>query len=389
MRYFIIIIWFLLFSFKHSSILSQKLMVPFTITGVIEGVDTGRFKLMRLVDSTANSIIFDGTGTIINEKFTITGKIAYPHAFVANIYKGKTMIPTEMFFIEPGIQYLKGSYDSMMYTVPVISSKTNKEFVNDYWSKYKIVDKLYDLFQKESSIAYDIYCTEVPDTAKIRIEYLKQAFINRRDSLILHQINQNPASFVSLWILAERFFTVGYKKIYEESFNQLSGNIKQTKTGIFLGEHIKTAKLTANGQKFPLFKLSGLDGNNKQLSFLYYKYTLLEFWFSHCGPCIAQFPDLKKVYKNFNGKGFNLVAISTDQISENHYLKAAIKKHELPWQQLWDKNGVETSRLSINSFPTNFLVDNKGTIIRKNIHPAALREFLEMNLSKSESLSGF
>ncbi len=359
---------------------SQESMRPFKIIGNIEGIDTGRFKMLRLVASAANSIIFTSGDSIVNEKFTITGKIAYPHAFLARVYKGNSMVPTEYFFIEPGTQYLNGYFDSIRYTVPLNSSKTNTEFLEGYWPQYKSVEKFYEVYSNAARLARSEYGQLIPDTIKARIGNLQTSFINKRDSLILQQASQFPGSFVSLWVLAERFFTVGYKEIYEKSFNRLSSSIKLTRTGKFLGNHIMTAKITAKGQKFPLLNVMDVKGKKNQKIRLNNKFTLLEFWFSHCGPCIAQFPELKNLYKDFKAKGFNIVGLSTDRAEDKASLNKAILKYELPWDQLWDKNGIESVKLTINSFPTNFLLDENGIILEKNISPVLLKTFLEKNL---------
>lgn len=58
----------------------------------------------------------------------------------------------------------------------------------------------------------------------------------------------------------------------------------------------------------------------------------------------------------------------------------AIEKHKIPWDNYLDENGKNASNLSINMFQTNFLLDNTGKIIMKNIAPLALEEFLKENL---------
>lgn len=60
-----------------------------------------------------------------------------------------------------------------------------------------------------------------------------------------------------------------------------------------------------------------------------------------------------------------------------------MNKYKLSWPQYWDKGGVESSRLSINKFPTNFLLDRQGNIIQKDLKPAELAHFLEKNLEKN------
>ena len=364
---------------KGTGVFSQRVMKPFTVIGYIAGIDTGSFELVRLVDSLGNQIMIENGGSIINGKFIIKGKISYPHAFSARVYKKNSMVPTEIFFIEPGTQYLNGLFDSIKYTVPLNTAKTNTEFLSGYWPKYQSIDKLYEIYSKELRMAGSEYGQSIPDSVKIRIDMLRSNFITKRDSLIFYQAIQFPGSYVSLWVLTERFFISGYKEIYENSFNTLSLMVKGSRTGQFLEKHIQSAKILAKGQKFPFFTVSNVEGKAEKFN-INARYTLLDFWFSRCGPCIAQFPDLKTLYQNFNKKGFDIIGLSTDQIEDKVNLKKVIEKHELPWKQLWDKDAVQSLSLTINAFPTNFLLDEKGVIIERNISPVSLKNFLEKKL---------
>jgi len=75
-----------------------------------------------------------------------------------------------------------------------------------------------------------------------------------------------------------------------------------------------------------------------------------------------------------------IIGISTDRSKyKNNWLRA-IDKYQIQWPQYWDMDGIESSRLSINVFPTTVLLDSKGIIISKHIRPAELEQFLKENL---------
>ena len=50
---------------------------------------------------------------------------------------------------------------------------------------------------------------------------------------------------------------------------------------------------------------------------------------------------------------------------------------KLNWTSLLDENGVNANKLGIYVFPTNFLLDQNGIIIRKNISLIELDLFLK------------
>lgn len=46
------------------------------------------------------------------------------------------------------------------------------------------------------------------------------------------------------------------------------------------------------------------------------KVTLVNFWATWCPPCVKEFPELVKLYKNYKEKDFNLVFVSLDDKDE-------------------------------------------------------------------------
>ena len=172
----------------------------------------------------------------------------------------------------------------------------------------------------------------------------------------------------------------GYDRKYEVSFSLLDRSLKKTVTGKQLIASLEESKITANGQIFPTMMLLNENKQPQELKPRQEKYTLIDFWFSHCGPCIAQFPELKEVYNTYRDKGFNIIGISVDYENDEIDWRKAIEKHELVWEQLWDKNGKKSGKYYINSYPTNFLLDASGKILQKNIKPDQLKKFLAKEL---------
>ena len=57
-----------------------------------------------------------------------------------------------------------------------------------------------------------------------------------------------------------------------------------------------------------------------------------------------------------------------------------IEKYHLPWKQYLDLDSKEAITLSVESYPSNFLLDLQGKIIAKNNRPFGLKTFLAENL---------
>lgn len=78
-----------------------------------------------------------------------------------------------------------------------------------------------------------------------------------------------------------------------------------------LKEKIKTADYMEVGQIFPKDFFKGHEPMQSKVK-KNNQYYLIDFWYSHCGPCIEGFPKLKKIYNQFHNRGFDIISISVD-----------------------------------------------------------------------------
>jgi thiol-disulfide isomerase/thioredoxin len=196
------------------------------------------------------------------------------------------------------------------------------------------------------------------------------------DYLLVKYSKENPNSYMLFWTLVQQFQMKGFKESYIKSFENLSLKIRNSKYGkLFYIDMMNSLKLSEN-LKFPEFEFQ----NKKISSSFGKKYTLIDFWFSHCGPCLNDFPKYKEVYAKYKEKGFEIIGVSTDRTKDIADWGKVIKEKDLDWIHLLDENGTESHQFNINAFPTTFLLNSEGIIIKKDISPEELDEFLEQNL---------
>jgi len=201
-----------------------------------------------------------------------------------------------------------------------------------------------------------------------------------KTNLILTEFTKNyPNSYVGFWQLVMNQMYNGYNEENENAYNNLSEKIKQTKVARIFEEKMLLSKVLLNGRYFPELKLKNRELENfifKPIVNPQTNYILVDFWFSYCSPCIAQFPKLKELYKKYNTNELKIISISTDITKNIDNWHKVIEKNNIPWENFLDENGVEVSPLGINSYPTNYLLNNEGTILYKNISLADLEILL-------------
>lgn len=253
----------------------------------------------------------------------------------------------------------------------------------------KVSIKLGDLSKEKNVLSGEL---TKENREYLKLQNLYKKFVNKQTGeiydlagkleVLKRYISQNPNSIVALWDLALNY----YRAINEKDkrkvlaiIQNFSDGVKDTKTFRALTDNIIHDLQLAEGNRMPnLF----FEGNDSLLSVVSKnKYTLVDFWFSYCTPCIAQFPYYKKIYDSNKVNGFEILGISVDTKKDEANWQNTIAKFKLNWLQYLDTNGKETEKLFIRKFPTNFLLDNRGVILKKNISPEDLELFLKKNLN--------
>lgn len=134
------------------------------------------------------------------------------------------------------------------------------------------------------------------------------------------------------------------------------------------------------GDRIKDFSLN--DPNGKLISTDQFEGTifLIDFWASWCKPCREQFPGLIDIYKGPNNRRFEILGVSIDK-SKDDWIKA-IKKEGLPWINVITENGQKSEVplvFDIVGVPTNFLVDEEGVVIAKDVSLEELETLLSSN----------
>lgn len=376
-------ITFLLLFFVMVNFYGQKTKQSyFKINGTIN-IDTGRVSLCFYTDFTSNKEK-ELVVKIRNNKFSISGYISEPQG-TSILIKNTSKLSDDFiymssdFIIEKGVQNISINIDSTR-KIPNVGNEIMRYEYPKYEAYFeKIHKQLNRFYQKEDSLR-NLYNYQLPEKTKFNLSCEYKNLCDLDNRTLLQYCKNNPNSNVAFWRLI-RLMSWGYEAIFDSIYDSFSTKLKNGYAGKILNEKLKIGRQLTIGKQFPSLKI--LNRNQEEFRtgiFLKYKFTLVDFWYSHCGPCRAQFDMLRKLYSQFNSKGFEIVGISVDQNENENDWKNVITNEKLIWQQYWDINGNETHKLSINAFPSNFLVDDSGKIIAKNISLEELEKLLKQKI---------
>lgn len=115
-----------------------------------------------------------------------------------------------------------------------------------------------------------------------------------------------------------------------------------------------------DGKELPAFTAKDLDGKTHTNKDILAKATFLNFWFAGCPPCIAEIPQLNRLYNMFkDSAGVQFYSI-TYETEEN--AKRAVSKYGINYPVLLVSPDVATLLKFGWGYPTNIILDGKGII---------------------------
>mgnify|MGYP000267426718 FL=1 len=134
-----------------------------------------------------------------------------------------------------------------------------------------------------------------------------------------------------------------------------------------------TSKTTDDSSlpKFPAFEGKDLDGNTVKSSDLFSgnAVTVVNFWFTTCGPCVGELGNLDALNKELSGKGGVLIGINAFTLDGNEAAisdaKDVLTQSGATYQNVYFDSGSEAGKFveSIYAYPTTYVVNRSGRIV--------------------------
>ena len=124
-------------------------------------------------------------------------------------------------------------------------------------------------------------------------------------------------------------------------------------------------------QKFPSFVGKDLDGNDVTSDELFSgsAVTVVNFWFTTCGPCVGELGELEALSKELAEKGGSLIGINSFTLDGDEAAisdaKDVLMKKGATYQNVYFASDGEAGKFTTNIFayPTTYVVDRNGNIV--------------------------
>lgn len=125
-----------------------------------------------------------------------------------------------------------------------------------------------------------------------------------------------------------------------------------------------------NGSTFPQFEGEDLDGNSVDSSlFANNAFTVVNFWFSGCKPCVAELGDLNALNETLKKQGGALIGINVDTLDGNadaiSTAKSLLESKGASYQNIYFPSDSAAGDFAgdIMAFPTTYVIDRSGAIV--------------------------
>ena len=137
----------------------------------------------------------------------------------------------------------------------------------------------------------------------------------------------------------------------------------------------------AQGTAFPKFEGSDLEGNPVDNSlFAGNAFTVVNFWFNGCKPCVEELDDLNALNEKVKAQGGEGIGINTETLDGNQQgIDAAKKLLETTgasYRNIYFASGSEAGKFALNimAFPTTYVFDRDGNVVGQPLLAASTRK---------------
>lgn len=126
----------------------------------------------------------------------------------------------------------------------------------------------------------------------------------------------------------------------------------------------------AQSDAFPEFQGTDLDGNSVDNSlFSNNKFTVVNFWFNGCKPCVEELDDLNALNERIKEQGGEVIGINTETLDGNQQgietAKQLLESTGAAYRNIYFDANSDAGKfaLGVTAFPTTYVIDSNGKIV--------------------------
>ena len=131
-----------------------------------------------------------------------------------------------------------------------------------------------------------------------------------------------------------------------------------------------SASDTVSANSFPQFDGYDLDGNKVDSSlFSGNEFTVVNFWFSGCKPCVAELGELDKLNKEISEQGGEVIGINVETLDGDEQnietAKQILETKGASYRNIYFDSASDAGKFSLGimAFPTTYVIDKNGNIV--------------------------
>ncbi|PAU95810.1 hypothetical protein CK503_01760 [Aliifodinibius salipaludis] len=349
---------------------AEKNEAVFSVKGKLNNIDTEQVLLYQAKGLNANQ--FDVMDTLsIDADSTFSSSYSLePHYYRLSIHDS-LHVP---FIADSGQQITmnipaEGEYE--------VSGSPDTELFEEY-EKFRM-EVLRETVYPVRGQLDDLREENNPEDAE-RIEKLGERVLKAEESYrdtLIHAVKKMGTS-IAIYPTMVRWKGDKHIDYYEGLAADFSEQHKGLEVAELVSEKIRTLKQVSIGDKVSEIVAPDTSGVERSLYNNLGKYTLIDFFGSWCGPCRSESDHLGKMYDQYNSSGFEIFGFGIEY-EKDRWIRA-INKDNRTWINVSTVDGYSNDiaeAYSITAIPKNFLVDENGIIIAKDIHGQELKEKLE------------
>lgn len=356
------------------------------IIGTVDRLDETLVK----VTSADYTKTYDST-TVKNNRFRITVQLPedgfYQLDFSSKIpYKKYPWSHPCLFYAANNASYLftsSGPSEILYNTYNFSSSSPDQNKLNEFNNMVKLIRDTVTLqrshYLKLSDKALisgsDALYQSYLDTVTRMDDRLRNAYL----SGIYQFIGKNPNTLITPYLMGQVPDLFERYTFYKKVLDGLSPKVKQTK---YYDEAAGLSKSVRNiyiGANAPVIAGKTINGKEFKADYTTKKIILVDFWASYCAPCRQQVPELKALYKKYKNQGLDIISISIDEDPKQWERASAIDS--LSWHNVAEcvaqNDSKNIKNFVIKSIPANYVINNKGQLIGRNVGLDSLEKMLK------------